>query len=730
MGDNYLPLALGDWLWVMIKKAIFGTSLWSLVLPIAGCAMLVAIWERPLGWMLLAFVVLILVAAVFAAVHHAEVIALRVGEPFGTLVLALAVTVIEATLIVTLMLAGGEATSALARDTVYATVMIICNGVVGLCLLLGALRYRVLEFRVEGTNPVLSVLATLATLRDRFAGPDAPDLRDDLVARTSAGVAGRSAPRAIRGVSVPGRHSMRNKDMFTRTLVMVVVSLFALVACERAGDQKPAPSPAALPEQAARPAPAKANASFVNRVWTVAESKQVAPGEVRVFLSDGTLVMTSPHAAPAFGKWRYGDGRLTIIEEGLEYPVDILALDENAFRIRMLSPGEPVEILFAPAEEVLPESVGATRQVNVAQEPAQPPVPLWGTAWRLENLAGAGVLDRVQATLEFPSEGRASGSGSCNRFNGVVTVEGSTIQFGGLATTRKACLDAVMRQEDAYFAALRDALRFEIDGQTLRIHTADRPEPLRFVATEATAQRPAESIQRAAVSATPALMGIWTVVAHHNPGVSALSNDAARARYGETVRLTAGAAISAGNRCGEPKYAARQVPATSYLATEFKLSPGSLKPLAGRNQVQLMEVSCGGAAWTALGAKLLEINAERALTPWDGAFFELARDRDFRAIGQEPGWQLEIRKGAEMRLTYDYGKSMAVTPAPKVLVDSSSGRRTYHAVSEANDLNVVIVPVPCNDSMSGKPFPSTVSVTLNGRTFRGCGEELATPFEG
>lgn len=146
----------------MFNRTLLGTPLWSIVLPIAGCAMLLAIWERPLGWTLLSFVVLTLVAAVFAAVHHAEVIALRVGEPFGTLVLALAVTIIEASLIVTLMLAGGEATSALARDTVYATVMIICNGVVGLCLLLGALRYRVLEFRVEGTNPVLSVLATLA----------------------------------------------------------------------------------------------------------------------------------------------------------------------------------------------------------------------------------------------------------------------------------------------------------------------------------------------------------------------------------------------------------------------------------------------------------------------------------------------------------------------------------------------------------------------------------------
>lgn len=148
----------------MHRKALAGIPIWSIALPVLACVLLAAIWERPLGWVLLGIVVTALVAAVFTAVHHAEIIALRVGEPFGTLVLALAVTVIEATLIVALMLSGGEAARALARDTVFATVMIICNGVIGLCLLLGALRHRVLEFRVEGTNPVLSVLATLAVL--------------------------------------------------------------------------------------------------------------------------------------------------------------------------------------------------------------------------------------------------------------------------------------------------------------------------------------------------------------------------------------------------------------------------------------------------------------------------------------------------------------------------------------------------------------------------------------
>jgi Ca2+:H+ antiporter len=147
-----------------VHRQLAGVPAWSLAVPVLAVALLVAVWERPLGWALVLLVAVALAAAVFAAVHHAEVIALRVGEPFGTLVLALAVTVIEASLIVTLMISGGEEASALARDTVFATVMIICNGVVGICLLLGALRHRVLAFNVEGTVPALAALATLVAL--------------------------------------------------------------------------------------------------------------------------------------------------------------------------------------------------------------------------------------------------------------------------------------------------------------------------------------------------------------------------------------------------------------------------------------------------------------------------------------------------------------------------------------------------------------------------------------
>lgn len=105
-----------------------------------------------------------LIAVVFAAVHHAEVVAHRVGEPFGTLILALAVTVIEVALIVSVMIGGGDDKSGLPRDTVFAAVMIICNGLVGLCLLAGGLRHFEQGFQLSGALAALAVLAALTVL--------------------------------------------------------------------------------------------------------------------------------------------------------------------------------------------------------------------------------------------------------------------------------------------------------------------------------------------------------------------------------------------------------------------------------------------------------------------------------------------------------------------------------------------------------------------------------------
>jgi Ca2+:H+ antiporter len=105
-----------------------------------------------------------LITTVFAAVYHAEVVAHRTGEPFGTLILAAAVTVIEVALIVSVMIAAPAEKAALARDTVFAAVMIVCNGIVGLCLLWGGARHHEQGFQVHGASAALAVLAVLTVL--------------------------------------------------------------------------------------------------------------------------------------------------------------------------------------------------------------------------------------------------------------------------------------------------------------------------------------------------------------------------------------------------------------------------------------------------------------------------------------------------------------------------------------------------------------------------------------
>ena len=131
-------------------------------MPIAALVTLGASYAFPVAGLLAAVCGVALVGGVVAAVHHAEVVAQRIGEPFGTL--ALAVTAIETSLVISLILGGGEHADVLVRDTVYATVMIIATGVIGLCILLGSIRHREQKFRIEGAGPAFAALAALAVL--------------------------------------------------------------------------------------------------------------------------------------------------------------------------------------------------------------------------------------------------------------------------------------------------------------------------------------------------------------------------------------------------------------------------------------------------------------------------------------------------------------------------------------------------------------------------------------
>ncbi len=141
----------------MIRRLAF-------VAPWAALVALVVSWDRPLNGLTLGVDVALLAVTIVAAVYHAEIVAHRVGEPFGTLILAVAVTVIEVALIVAVMVSAGPEPSSLARDTVFSAVMITCNGIIGVALLTAAFRHHIPTFNAEGSGAALATVAALATL--------------------------------------------------------------------------------------------------------------------------------------------------------------------------------------------------------------------------------------------------------------------------------------------------------------------------------------------------------------------------------------------------------------------------------------------------------------------------------------------------------------------------------------------------------------------------------------
>ena len=140
------------------------TPWWAWACPLLAWVMLALQLLLPISAFITTLEAFALIATVFAAVHHAEVVAHKVGEPFGSLVLALAVTIIEVALIVSVMITGAGDSSGLARDTIFAAVMIVCNGIVGSCLLGGGMRHREQDFQLQGANAAMSVLIALTAL--------------------------------------------------------------------------------------------------------------------------------------------------------------------------------------------------------------------------------------------------------------------------------------------------------------------------------------------------------------------------------------------------------------------------------------------------------------------------------------------------------------------------------------------------------------------------------------
>ena len=136
--------------------------LWTIIVPFLALGIDLTMHGKP-GYLASSATVVGLIAAVLVAVHHAEVVAARVGEPFGAILLALAVTVIELGLIISIML-GDHSEPTLMRDTIHATVVLVLHGIAGLCIVVGAVRHREQEFRTEGAQSYLIVLLPMVAI--------------------------------------------------------------------------------------------------------------------------------------------------------------------------------------------------------------------------------------------------------------------------------------------------------------------------------------------------------------------------------------------------------------------------------------------------------------------------------------------------------------------------------------------------------------------------------------
>ena len=143
-------------------RSLFGLKVWAVAVPLL--ALVAVAMGKPASGLTAAIIAVLLAGAIMAAVYHAEVLAHFLGEPFGTLTLALAVTVIETSLIVSIMLSEGSAAQALARDTLIAAIMITINGIVGICLLAGGRRHHEQSYTQQGVSAGLAMLATLSVL--------------------------------------------------------------------------------------------------------------------------------------------------------------------------------------------------------------------------------------------------------------------------------------------------------------------------------------------------------------------------------------------------------------------------------------------------------------------------------------------------------------------------------------------------------------------------------------
>jgi putative lipoprotein len=203
---------------------------------------------------------------------------------------------------------------------------------------------------------------------------------------------------------------------------------------------------------------------------------------VVVTLVDTTpVIMHSPIVAEAVVR---AEGRQIPIAFELTYDRARVVAERNYAVRASIRSGE--RILFESSGSYPVITRGNPKRVDIelvraVADLSQAAPTLVGSAWRLEDLAGTGVVDRAESTLEFPEAGRVGGQGGCNRFFGYFETSGASLTIARLGATKKMCPPALMDQEARYLRALEGAERYAIEGTTLRVFSKGLDKPLRFV---------------------------------------------------------------------------------------------------------------------------------------------------------------------------------------------------------------------------------------------------------
>lgn len=354
----------------------------------------------------------------------------------------------------------------------------------------------------------------------------------------------------------------------------------------------------------------------------------------------------------------------------------------------------PVLTQGAPTSDVRIEVVQVAVQEQEEDDSAGR--SLVGLTWQLVQVkTGAGETltppTDTSYTIAFRDDGHFGGSADCNRYGGryEAAADGG-LTLTGVAATLAACPPP--SQADAFMNVLNAVDSYAVQLGRLRL-TAGQGGVLTFEgASEAGTMAPQPTGETFVFEcAAPSEGEAFSFTARTGPGELAVWLPGRFAEEGTQERyLVLG-----------------QVRAASGARYE---GDGVVVWTRGADEA-LLEV--GGQTFTRCTS-----NPQRAA--WEEA---RRHGVDFRAVGQEPGWHLEIREGERIRFVYAYGEREAVVPAPEPI--QADGRTVYRAQTEAHDLTATITDEPCTDAMSGERFPATVTVTLDGQTYRGCGRPLS-----